>query len=501
MKKFQGFKIPEKLDIQLDQAVKRFNDDRKSYCAEGCMGISCSDCICCCNLRDNDVSIAVKIKAFGDYARLHGKTITRTDYTGEDLPVLIARHPDVCASDVCASDDIDNEDDSDMIEKTCAYCDSSFTTDDEDADLCEDCQSRYDDGELRRCDNCGEYTADYVIPCDTDAVYCDDCASINCYHCDDCGDWYRYGHNVRSDDSITICDHCYDNGWYTCEDCGCLISEDHAYWTEDDDVYCESCFNDRGCCLIHGYSYKPDPDFRKTDEDAKNPVYLGFELEAGDTEHSEMIRAAEFIDETTALAYLKEDASIPSYGFEMVSHPLTYLYHKNKCSWEAILHKMSECGLQSHDASRSCGLHVHVNRNALTPNQWIIVDWFIHREQAKWETIARRSSEYYAKFKQKHDDQKITTFYGRGYDRYTAVNFTNRNTVEFRLFRGTLRYSTFIATLALVDALISWAKTIKTHDILCTGAWESYVETIKSDAKYDVALEYLKEKQLINKED
>jgi hypothetical protein len=252
--------------------------------------------------------------------------------------------------------------------------------------------------------------------------------------------------------------------------------------------------------LIHGYSYKPDPDFRKTDEDVKHPVYLGFELETGDASSDGMRDAAEFIDTTTALAYLKEDASIPTCGFEMVSHPLTYLYHKNKCSWDAILQKMSECGLRSHDASRSCGLHVHVNREALTPNQWIIVDWFVHREQSKWETMARRSAEYYAKFKQKPDEQKITTFYGRGYDRYTAVNFTNRNTVEFRLFRGTLKYSTFIATLALVDALISWAKTIKTHDILCTGAWESYVETIKSNAKYDVALEYLKEKKLI-KED
>ena len=43
--------------------------------------------------------------------------------------------------------------------------------------------------------------------------------------------------------------------------------------------------------------------------------------------------------------------------------------------------------------------------------------------------------------------------------RYVAVNLNNYHTIEFRLFRGTLKYSTFIATLQMVnhicDAAIS----------------------------------------------
>ena len=37
-----------------------------------------------------------------------------------------------------------------------------------------------------------------------------------------------------------------------------------------------------------------------------------------------------------------------------------------------------------------------------------------------------------------------------GLGRYTAVNLTNTFTVELRIFRGTLRYKTFMATLQFV---------------------------------------------------
>ena len=37
--------------------------------------------------------------------------------------------------------------------------------------------------------------------------------------------------------------------------------------------------------------------------------------------------------------------------------------------------------------------------------------------------------------------------------RYVAVNLENYNTIEFRIFRGTLNYKTFIATLQLIDEI------------------------------------------------
>lgn len=39
------------------------------------------------------------------------------------------------------------------------------------------------------------------------------------------------------------------------------------------------------------------------------------------------------------------------------------------------------------------------------------------------------------------------------FERYTCVNLTNRSTIEFRMFRGTLKRNTFIATLQMVDPI------------------------------------------------
>ena len=44
-----------------------------------------------------------------------------------------------------------------------------------------------------------------------------------------------------------------------------------------------------------------------------------------------------------------------------------------------------------------------------------------------------------------------------GLGRNTAVNLTNTFTVELRIFRGTLRYKTFMATLQFVDLLCEMA--------------------------------------------
>ena len=43
--------------------------------------------------------------------------------------------------------------------------------------------------------------------------------------------------------------------------------------------------------------------------------------------------------------------------------------------------------------------------------------------------------------------------------RYQAINNENDNTIEFRLFRGTLKYNTFVATLQLVKFICEYVNT------------------------------------------
>jgi hypothetical protein len=269
--------------------------------------------------------------------------------------------------------------------------------------------------------------------------------------------------------------------------------------SDDDGTYCRSCYESNHSSDIHNYSYEPYLNFLSSDEDdEKKLAYLGFELEAGGVSCSDRNRIADEISDGEDTFYLKEDGSIPDYGFELVSHPITLKRHK-ELDWEIILNAMSSAGMKSHDlGEESCGLHVHVSRNYLSPYKWLLIDWFISKYQAQFELIARRKETHWARFK-KSNGQNIKEVYGKSSGtRYQAVNFENSNTVEFRLFRGTLKYSTFMATLEIVDALVHWAKQLSISDILSTGdAFENFTTYIQSNPLYSNAVNYLKENNLM----
>ena len=49
--------------------------------------------------------------------------------------------------------------------------------------------------------------------------------------------------------------------------------------------------------------------------------------------------------------------------------------------------------------------------------------------------------------------------------RYTAVNLTNAETIEFRMFRGTLKLNTFLATIQLVDRICEIAVNLSDEEL------------------------------------
>ena len=194
------------------------------------------------------------------------------------------------------------------------------------------------------------------------------------------------------------------------------------------------------------------------------------------------------------LFYIKHDSSLDS-GMEIVSHPATLAYHLEKFPWSAITREALDLGYKSHDAG-TCGLHVHVSRDALggshkaqelTISKLIILLW---RHWTKiWQFSRRRDSDEHW-CKQQYSDYKVTR---RGLDnakhegRYTALNVTNYATIEFRLFRGTLNMTTLHATLQFVDVLVELATT---HGIswVTRSSWADIVEACKA---YPQLVEYL----------
>lgn len=151
--------------------------------------------------------------------------------------------------------------------------------------------------------------------------------------------------------------------------------------------------------------------------------------------------------------YFERDGSVRE-GFEIVTQPAGLDVHRQK--FEAFLKNPDLVrGLRSHEGG-NCGFHVHVGRDYLTQSQIYRIQSFLNdvRNESLVRKIARRYGNGYSKIKYemaKFSPHKKTTG-----DRYEALNVTGRHTVEFRIFRGSLRYESIMAALEFVNILIDF---------------------------------------------
>ena len=188
--------------------------------------------------------------------------------------------------------------------------------------------------------------------------------------------------------------------------------------------------------------------------------------------------------------YCKHDGSLDD-GFEIVSHPATLEYHTKTIPWKKILDEALEMGYYSHN-SGTCGLHVHINRAALgesVEEQENTIARIVYFFEKFWDKILRFSrrtetqadrwaSRYGCSMDNPKESLKGAKTSGLG--RYTAVNLTNTFTVELRIFRGTLRYKTFMATLQFVDLLCEMAINLADEEFQ-TMTWKEFAKTVSVD--------------------
>ena len=80
---------------------------------------------------------------------------------------------------------------------------------------------------------------------------------------------------------------------------------------------------------------------------------------------------------------------------------------------------------------------------------------------------------------------------GANNGRYSCVNLQNCNTVEFRMFRGTLKYNTIIATLQLVNRVCEVAYSLSDDEIRVMS-WTTFV----TGCREPELIQYLKERRI-----
>jgi len=275
-----------------------------------------------------------------------------------------------------------------------------------------------------------------------------------------------WDNDVHTDENTCICHHCFENYYTRCEECDSIVHNDDAY-EYDNCYYCYNCYqNIRKNSAIHDYSYKPTPIFY-----GENSRYFGVELEidgAGkdDDNAKELLEIA---NENAEHIYIKSDGSLDD-GMEIVTHPMSLNYHKNFC-WDQLMRKAVYLGYRSHQTS-TCGLHIHVNRKSLgldSIQQEEVIGRILYFVEHHWNELLKfsRRSEYAmnrwaSRYGYENSPKAILEKAKKGNcGRYAAVNLCNYSTIEFRLFRGTLKHNTLIAAIELVDKICDLA-------MLCT---------------------------------
>ena len=356
------------------------------------------------------------------------------------------------------------------------------------------------------CSVCGAILDEEMVHEFGGHIMCDDCFDEQTVECECCHEriWRE---DAEMDNQTTVCRDCFDDFYTTCEMCGRLIHRDYACYAEDsDDPYCDDCFSKLEDKPIKSYSYKPEPTFY-----GSGNLFYGVELEidrAGcyDSNAETLLDIA---NQDNDHMYCKYDGSLAS-GFEMVSHPMSLDYHANAMCWCKIFNHAIRLGYRSHNTT-TCGLHVHVNRSAFGvthAEQEDVISRIVYFVEAHWNELlkfSRRTEKSIMRWASRYgiaENAKLTYDKAKkksGMGRYVAVNLANYHTIEFRIFRGTLRYKTFIATLQLVDEICRLAIAFddKTFEKM---SWSDFVANISKKNKPEL-IEYLKSKRLyVNEE-
>ena len=189
---------------------------------------------------------------------------------------------------------------------------------------------------------------------------------------------------------------------------------------------------------------------------------------------------------------------------EIVTHPMSLNYHKTKMPWEEVMRRAVQLDYRSHKTS-TCGLHIHVNRTTFgstreAQDECISrVLYFVEHHWLELLKFSRRTeyqmNRWAARYGYKSNPKEILEDAKKGSNgRYACVNITNWNTVEFRMFRGTLKYNTLIATIELVDKICEMANMV-TDKEMTSISWSDFVSCLDDDTTPEL-ITYLKERRL-----
>lgn len=271
----------------------------------------------------------------------------------------------------------------------------------------------------------------------------------------------------------SYCTSCYTRFFARCSRCNEVVRKDELFPTVRDGHICSKC-NKREYITSYHHHYP----LTKFYGNGETMPFMGIELEIDEGGKSnntakQIVNHMNTGDEV--FMWCSSDSSLHD-GLEMITQPATCEYHCSiKQKYQSLFVMLKKMGYLSHDTS-TCGLHVHINRNFFGDNSNVQdkkIKNLLLITQKFWKefvTFSRRNYrrlDHYSKKSPEDTNWYISQFNksGNHSGHYFAINITNADTIEFRIFRGTLNINTFIATLQLVNAMVIAAKTKSPKEI------------------------------------
>lgn len=378
----------------------------------------------------------------------------------------------------------------------------------------------YAENNMAQCTECFRWFKTGVWTEDSNEFYCIDCARENLYRCDSCGSWFNdedsveIGEYVNGQDA-TVCNSCFHCSYYRCSECQTILCEDEVYEDEDGNYICESCHNElEKKRVLHRYHFAGDETsygmrWLTIAERLQKPL-LGVELEMDDGGQDEYtIEQLLIAIGGPDYAVCCCDGSLDD-GFEMISCPANLENHKKTLHWANMMNLALRKGYRSHQPG-TCGLHVHIDRGyfengILSINEIEAVMYIILKNNIEWiKTFSRRASDGYGYCRINGDDDGVVIKDYDTYDkswkkvnrfnRYQALNFSRSDTIEFRIFRGTLKERTFFATLEFVDMFARLAKQCETIDSSYDIDFDKFA-ALADELGYTNFIEYCNEREI-----
>jgi len=331
------------------------------------------------------------------------------------------------------------------------------------------------------------------------------CLSNYFYHCEQCDECDK--RTLHSDESVyldseevTLCRDCYEDHGSSCANCGCVGYTDNMVYLNDA-YYCQSCAEELPPERMHDYNYRPYFHFYG----GEHGPYYGLELETDN--YNDRVRACDDLAENDRKEenyYLKEDGSLDN-GIEIVFHPRTLKsWMEYAGNLKDVIKIVKRNGGTSYDAG-TCGAHIHRSNGDLGPVAVTKLITAFIRLKPYLERIAQRHDNNYCNFYllEQEGGQGCKLVYkkvvsgilkaNRG-----AINISNDQTVEYRIYKGSLVLDTLLAYLIFTDKFSSWCKKVpimglykKTTEQL----WHLFKATLTEGKESKLLLKYITEKE------